>query len=80
MQYLTFFGQFLVISCKIIYQIATTKREIPAKLRRGALIVLSMTGRADKEILSNNMDILVKVGIGEAAKVLNIIHSRMICF
>jgi hypothetical protein len=28
-----------------------------------------MTGRADKEILSNNMDILVKVGIGEAAKV-----------
>lgn len=51
------------------HKIASTKRQVPSKVRRGALIVLSMTGRADKEILSNNMDTLVKVGIGEAAKV-----------
>lgn len=49
--------------------IASTKGQVPAKIRRGALIILSMTGRSDKEILSNNIDILVKVGIGEAAKV-----------
>jgi hypothetical protein len=39
-----------------------------------------MTGRADKEILSNNIDILVKVGIGEAAKVIFKFNSRTIYF
>lgn len=49
--------------------IASRKQEVLPEIRRGALVILSMTGRADKEILSNNMDVLVKIGIGEAAKV-----------
>jgi condensin complex subunit 1 len=60
---------------------ASKKQDIPPNIRRGALIILSMTGRADKEILSNNMDILVKIGIGEAAKVFLALSTyRMICF
>ena len=44
-------------------------KEIPESHRRGALMILSMLGKAKKDIISNNFDILLKNGLGDAAKV-----------
>ena len=37
--------------------------------RRGALMILSMLGKAKKEIISNNFDVLLSIGFGDMGKV-----------
>lgn len=51
---------------------AMKKKDISDGSRRGALIILSMLGKAKKEIISNNFDVLLKIGLGELGKVFSI--------
>ncbi|KAK9763414.1 condensin complex non-SMC subunit Cnd1 [Basidiobolus ranarum] len=45
-----------------------TKKEIPKAQRRGAIIILGMLAKARKEIISERIDLLLKIGLGELGK------------
>ncbi|ORY02109.1 hypothetical protein K493DRAFT_387433 [Basidiobolus meristosporus CBS 931.73] len=45
-----------------------TRKEIPAAQRRGAIVILGMLGKARKEIISERIDLLLKIGLGEYGK------------
>jgi condensin complex subunit 1 len=47
---------------------------MPAERRRGALAILSMIGKAKKDVIADNKDNLLKYGLGEFATVRN--HCR----
>lgn len=45
-----------------------TKADIPFSQRRGAIMILSMAGKADHEMISERLDLLMKIGLGELGR------------
>ncbi|KAI0239680.1 condensin complex non-SMC subunit Cnd1 [Massospora cicadina] len=45
-----------------------TKSDVPFSQRRGAIMILSMVGKADHEMVSERLDLLMKIGLGELGR------------
>ncbi|KAK9712483.1 condensin complex non-SMC subunit Cnd1, variant 2 [Basidiobolus ranarum] len=60
------------ISEELIYKLwsvyGVTRKEIPSVQRRGAIIILGMLGKAKREIISERIDLLLKIGLGDYGK------------
>jgi len=52
-----------------IISIASNRVEMHKLQRRGALIILGMLAKADVEIISDKVDMLINVGFGTFGKV-----------
>lgn len=48
----------------------STKHEIPIIQRRGAIIILGMLSKSSKKIVEDNIDLLLRIGLGSHGKVL----------
>lgn len=46
-----------------------TKSDVPFSQRRGAIMILSMIGKADHEMVSDRLDLLMKIGLGDHGRV-----------
>ncbi|KAJ3223014.1 Condensin complex subunit, partial [Clydaea vesicula] len=55
-----------------LWNIFGAGKKNPSFRRRGALIILSMMGNSNSDIIENNFDLLLKVGLGDVAKRLEI--------
>lgn len=53
-----------------------TDREIPRAQRRGAIIILGMLARARREIMTEKVETLLKIGLGPFGKVKQIVTIR----
>ncbi|KAJ3394219.1 Condensin complex subunit [Lobulomyces angularis] len=51
-----------------LWNIFGAGKKNPSFRRRGALIILSMMGNSNSDIIENNFDLLLKVGLGDVAK------------
>ncbi|KNC98205.1 condensin subunit YCS4 [Spizellomyces punctatus DAOM BR117] len=51
----------------VLWGVFASKKQA-AQRRRGAIIILGMLGKAKKEVIAENLEILLRVGLGEFAK------------
>ncbi|KAI9295812.1 condensin [Neoconidiobolus thromboides FSU 785] len=66
---LTIDGRFssdLIEKLWLIYSYSKTDQ--PITLRRGAIILLSMIGKANHEVIKERVDLLIKIGLGDIGK------------
>ncbi|KAJ3146459.1 Condensin complex subunit [Geranomyces michiganensis] len=62
---------------QVLWSIFASKKQA-ARRRRGAIIILGMVGKARKEVIAENFESLLKIGLGESAKK-DLVLARYTC-
>ncbi|KAI8587881.1 non-SMC mitotic condensation complex subunit 1-domain-containing protein [Geranomyces variabilis] len=62
---------------QVLWSIFSSKKQA-ARRRRGAIIILGMIGKARKEVIAENFENLLKVGLGDSAKK-DLVLARYTC-
>ncbi|KAI8826762.1 non-SMC mitotic condensation complex subunit 1-domain-containing protein [Fimicolochytrium jonesii] len=52
---------------QLLWTVFASKKQ-PPRRRRGAIMIIGMVGKAKKEIIADNWETLLKIGLGESAK------------
>lgn len=63
---------------KRLWQVYSAEKEIPKAQRRGAIIVLGMIAAAKKQIVTERVDTLIRVGLGKRGKA-DLVLARYTC-
>ena len=53
-----------------------SERPLPRLQRRGAVIILGMLAVARRSVISDSVDVLIKIGLGKLGQVFFIVHPR----
>ncbi|KAI8917711.1 non-SMC mitotic condensation complex subunit 1-domain-containing protein [Powellomyces hirtus] len=61
----------------VLWSVFASKKQ-PARRRRGAIIILGMIGKAKKEVIADNFENLLRVGLGDFAKK-DLVLARYTC-
>jgi condensin complex subunit 1 len=52
-----------------MYDIGFSRGQISKQQRRGAIIILGMLAKADTEMVSEKIDLMLRIGLGPVGKV-----------
>ena len=62
----------------LIYVASGSERPLPRPQRRGAVIILGMLALAKRSVVSERVEVLVKIGLGNLCKVRVVVILRVI--